>query len=177
MKSILTVAITYQFLPYSDACVFSIYNRCSITSSWNWAQFEENVWSRHWRMRGRRGVRCDPPPLLYVVLRWCSNCMGRGPDVANLISKSWGGGAEEAICVFVVGSQEEPGMTMLVKLTTGNGPSEKTGNCPHQSIHSKRRPHGTASKLLRNYDVIRPKFKAFCGHVTSSLTIPDDYKT
>ena len=40
-----------------------------------------------------------------VCLRWHSNCVGRGPDLANLISDSQGGGAEEAKRVFVVGSE------------------------------------------------------------------------
>ena len=54
--------------------------------------------------------------------------VGGGAEMANLISESWGGVAQEAICVVLVGSgsgQEEPGMIMRVKLATGNGPWRK----------------------------------------------------
>ena len=40
-----------------------------------------------------------------------------GPELANLISQSWGGGAKETIRAILVGSgsdQEEPGMIMRV---------------------------------------------------------------
>ena len=40
----------------------------------------------------------------YQDVLWLKHCMGGGPELDNLNSESWGGVAEEAIHVHLVGS-------------------------------------------------------------------------
>ena len=53
----------------------------------------------------------------WLTLKYHQGVWAEGPELANSIGESWGGGAEEAIGVVLGGSgsgQEEPGTIMRV---------------------------------------------------------------
>ena len=75
--------------------------------------------------------------MYYIItLRWHSDCVGGGPDLANLISDSLGGVAEEDICVcggkwkWSGGAKDDYASVISI------WPLRKTGNCKAKAKHS-----------------------------------------